>query len=496
MTTTTAARTYGNWRRPTSPGLGTLGMLGTMVLLSGVVMTVLASMIFWPAAVVVVFFTGAVLAPLAYHDRYGRNGFQVVAPWLAATHGARNGSDLYRSGPLSRVPRGTCRLPGIAAGIRATDAKDAWGRPFAVLHHPSVGQVTAAIATAPDGAALVDAAEVDNRVAHWGQWLAGLAHEPGLVGASVIIEAAPDTGARLRAEVEQNLRPGSPLLAQAMLASVTESYPCGSASLACYVTLTWSTAPRLRTAKRRSVSEMAVHIGQQLPTLTSSLLATGAGAARPMTTEDLAASCRVSYDPAVHGIIGASSRGAAIEWDGCGPAAAEERWDSYRHDSGLSRSWFMAAAPAGHVFSSTLGSILSPHPDIARTRVALLYRPHDAASAARTVERDRLDAQFAAAGKKMGRARDAISKTSADKTAEEEAEGAGLVRFGLVATATVIAGEDLGLAGAAMENMAAASRIALRPAYGCQASAFAATLPLGLVLASHLRVPQAIRGML
>jgi hypothetical protein len=47
-----------------------------------------------------------------------------------------------------------------------------------------------------------------------------------------------------------------------------------------------------------------------------------------------------------------------------------------------------------------------------------------------------------------------------------------------------------------MENMGNASRIALRPAYGCQASAFAATLPLGINLPSHLRVPQVIREML
>jgi len=47
-----------------------------------------------------------------------------------------------------------------------------------------------------------------------------------------------------------------------------------------------------------------------------------------------------------------------------------------------------------------------------------------------------------------------------------------------------------------MENMGNASRINLRPAFGCQASAFAATLPLGLVLPSHLRVPHAIREML
>jgi hypothetical protein len=70
------------------------------------------------------------------------------------------------------------------------------------------------------------------------------------------------------------------------------------------------------------------------------------------------------------------------------------------------------------------------------------------------------------------------------------------VRFGLIATATVLATSDLELAGVAMENMGNASRITLRPAYGCQASAFAATLPLGIVLPSHVRVPRAIREML
>jgi hypothetical protein len=156
----------------------------------------------------------------------------------------------------------------------------------------------------------------------------------------------------------------------------------------------------------------------------------------------------------------------------------------------------MAKAPAGHVFSNTLAQLLAPHPDIARKRVTLVYRHHDPASAAKTVERDRLDAQFAASGKKFGRARDAISKTAADKSAEEEAQGAGLVRFGLIATATVLAAADLDLAGVAMENMGNASRITLRPAYGCQASAFAATLPLGINLPSHLRVPQVVREML
>jgi hypothetical protein len=72
--------------------------------------------------------------------------------------------------------------------MTATDARDAYGRPFAVLCHPWASVV---LTTAPDGAALVDTDQVDNGEAHWGAWLAALATEPGLVGASVIVDAAP-----------------------------------------------------------------------------------------------------------------------------------------------------------------------------------------------------------------------------------------------------------------------------------------------------------------
>ena len=84
-------------------------------------------MVFWPLALVVVFLTVITLVPLAIHDRHGRNGFQVLLPRLASARAARTGSDLYRSGPLSRVPQGHCRLPGLAADIDALDALDALG---------------------------------------------------------------------------------------------------------------------------------------------------------------------------------------------------------------------------------------------------------------------------------------------------------------------------------------------------------------------------------
>ena len=200
-----------------------------------------------------------------------------VPPARAAISTARDHSAV--------CPRGTAACPGSPQTSRRSTRSDAWGRPFAVLSHPHLGQVTAVIAAASDGAALVDASEVDNRVAHWGAWLADLGHEPGLVAASVTIEAAPDTGTRLRHEVEHNIDPDAPP-ARPRRARLDHRYLSrrGSAAMACYITLTWSTAPRVGAGKRRSVAEMALHIGQRLPGFTRTLGATGAGAARPMTT--------------------------------------------------------------------------------------------------------------------------------------------------------------------------------------------------------------------
>ncbi|HVX23330.1 MAG TPA: SCO6880 family protein [Acidimicrobiales bacterium] len=494
--TEATVRTYGNWRRPSSPGLGPLGTLGTITLLGGIVASLIGFMVMWQAGVAMLGLSLMVLVPLGVRDRHGKNGFGWIGLRLSWQHGKATGQHLYRSGPLSRTGHGRCSLPGLAASVEATEALDAWGRPFVLLRHRGVGHLSTVISTSPDGAALVDAAEVDNRVAHWGSWLAGLAHEPGLVAASVTIESAPDTGTRLAREVGQRLDAAAPALAQDVLRRIVASYPAGSAAISCRIALTWSTLGRGGTG-RRNTGDMAVEIGHRLPALTRSLGSTGAGSARPMAMAELAAAVRIAYDPAAHPLIETTGLGGAgIAWPDAGPIAAEECWDHYRHDSAVSVVWVMCEAPSGHVFSSVLEPLVAPHGDIARKRVTLLYRPHDPASATRTVERDRLDAQFSMHAKRFGRARDAISKQAADRSAQEEAQGAGVVRFAMVVTATVAEDADLDVAAAAVENLGTTARLRLRRAYGSQSAAFVAGLPLGFVLPSHLRVPASVRELL
>ena len=489
-----APRTYGNWRRVQSVGIANLGLAGTIVLFVGLIFVVLGLMFSLVVSLGAAVLTVAAIGPLMVRDRHNRNLFQRATARIAWARGRAGGQHLYRSGPLARVPKGRCGLPGVMASMTATEARDAYGRPFALLCHPWVSQVSVVLTTAPDGAALVDTDQVDNWVAHWGAWLAALGNEPGLMGASVIVDAAPDPGTRLRHEVLGHRSSEATPLSKTVMEQVIGSYPAGSAAITCRVALTWSMASRAQTGKKRSVNEMALDIGHRLPSLTASLAATGAGPSRPLTTDEIAAAVRVAYEPSLAAAVeDVGPAHAGVEWPDAGPSAAQEAWDHYRHDGAVSVSWMMSEAPRGHVFSSVLSGLLAPHPDIARKRVALLYRPYDTGAAVRVVEADRRDAAFAASGRRIGRARDALSVSAAEKSAEEEAVGAGVVRFAMVVTATVMSPEQVPMAASVVDTLGTTSRIRLRRAYGCQAGTFAVGLPLGLVSSAHLRVPQALR---
>lgn len=492
-------RSYGNWRRPRSPGLGALGMLGTMMLLAGLIVVILVVAVAGLAVGAVVgVVIGLALTTLILPDRYGKTLLQRLGMRGGWVRAKASGSHLYRSGPLGRTPWGRFQLPGLSAQSQLSEATDSYGRPFALLEVPATGHYTVVFATEPDGASLVDEEQIDSWVAHWGNWLASLADEPGLAATSVTVETAPDSGARLQREVLGHMDNGAPLAAKAMLREVVDTYPEGSATIRAWVALTFRAAV---SGKRRGRDEMARLLAARLPALGQRLGSTGAGAARPVTAQQLCELVRIAYDPQAAELFDAAYSAGdvpALAWDDVGPAATEAGWADYRHDNARSVTWSMTAAPRGEVQSSVLYQLLAPHADIARKRVTLLYRPLDSADAARLVEQDKRVADFRATSSKRPSARIQAEQRSATATTKEEAKGAGLVNFGLVVTATVDGdgskqGPD---AEAAVDNLAATARIQLRRVYGSQDSAFAAALPLGLVLPSHLNVPEEIRATL
>ncbi len=151
----------------------------------------------------------------------------------------------------------------------------------------------------------------------------------------------------------------------------------------------------------------------------------------------------------------------------------------------------MSGAPRGAVQENVLAPLLAPHRDIARKRVTMLYRPIDPARAASIV-----DADIRVAEQVLGQSARTTGRNRKDfgaalNTDNEAADGAGLLNFGMVVTATVEDPAVVADARAAVDTLSAQARILLRPVYGSQDSAFAAGLPLGLVLPDHLAIPRA-----
>lgn len=492
-------RTYGNWRKPVSSGLFGLGAVGTGILLGGsiVVILVMQSVGLLEASLTALAI-GVLLLLLLLKDQHGRNALSRASSRGGHWFARATGSNVYRSGPVGQTPWGTNQLPGLAAPMRLSEHQDSYNRDFALIYTPRGASYTVVISTEPDGASLVDQEQVDVWVADYGYLLANLADEPSLESASVTIETAPDSGARLRREVGNNLDPDAPQFARDMMNAVVANYPSGSSTVKAYVAFTFSAYAR-KGGKRRKPDEMARELASRLPGLTQMLEATGAGAAHPMTAQSLCEYIRVAYDPKAASLIdSAHAEGQVPEmsWLDVGPSAAEAQWGTYRHDSGLSVTWSMTGAPRGNVQSTVLARLLAPHRDIARKRVTLLYRPVPAARAAGMVEADLSAAQFRASASRKTKARDSLAVRAAAATASEEASGAGLVNFGMLVTATVTDTDMMPDAAAAVDNLGATARLRLRPVYGSQDSAFAAALPLGLVLPKHIKIPAEFRNNL
>ncbi|MET8454309.1 SCO6880 family protein [Streptomyces sp. NPDC005209] len=488
--------TYGNWRRPRRAGLGPLGLVGTFVIFGGLVATLLASLISLYAAVIVFVPVVLFLIPLTIRTQDGRNVYQLFALRVGWWRRKAAGAHLYVSGPLSARPGGRFRPPGLLNKVSASEGRDAYDRPFGILHHPQRDLYTIVLGCDPDGGSLIDPDQVDVWVALWGEWLARLSHEPGLKGATVIVETAPDPGTRLAHEVLPRIHPDAPAAARAVMEEVVDRYPSASSEMHTYVTLTYGNPASQKRKKEDVITELSIRI----PGLLSGLVAAGGGAAYPLSAERIAEVVRVAYDPAVAADVlnaRAQDGGTGLEWDDAGPAAAVETVSSYQHDSGVSRTWMLTLAPRGTIRSSVLRGMLEAAPGTRRKRVALVYRAIDPATSARIVEADRRSAQFmATSGKGMVQARAASEMRAAEQTAAEEASGAGLVEFSLMLTVTVDNMEELADASVTVRNLTAASRVLMRPADRMQAAAFSCTLPAGILPWEQTLIPHELQEAL
>ncbi len=312
------------------------------------------------------------------------------------------------------------------------------------------------------------------------------------------IETAPDPGTRLVRMVKRHTQDTAPEFSTATLDEITTRYPAASSTTTTRIAMTFSSRPRPGEDKR-SEEDMLADLGRRLPGLRQGLRSTGAGTTvRMMSGADLTDAVRVCYDPSVAQLVEEQrgQGGTGLAWSEAGPAFAHDLPEHYAHDGAFSMVWQMRDAPPGVFYDHSLKSLLAPHPDIARKRVTVIYRPQSAETARRMVERDVRDARTQASARSRPQAHDTTMLAAAEKAAQEEAQGAGLVRFGIIVTATVTDEAMLARAASTISMLTAPTKLRLRLARYNQAASFAAGLPLGLVLPAHLALPEWARDTL
>ncbi|MEU7822973.1 SCO6880 family protein [Catellatospora sp. NPDC049133] len=473
-------RTYGNWRRGERPGLFGLGPVGTglafavMVCATG---TLVVSQ--WLALAIAV--GGMVmLLPLAVRF-HGRTGAQIIAGHVVWQLGRARRRHVYLTGMASPVSL-SHRLPGILARSLLFEVETGLREPLGVVVIPQSRHYTVALRCQTEGMELVDQPVLDQRVGRMAAWLSACCREPMLEQAQITVETTPDQGAALAAEIAQTTVPNAPAAAKKVLADIIRTYPVGAAQVDTWVSLTFKPPTRGRWTHEAVCAEIAT----RLPSLIAGLHGAGASVVTPMAAADLALTVSSAYDPVTAARPGVRP---APGWDAAGPVAAQESWDRYRHDSGVSRTWGMVEAPRGSVYSSAFSRLTDPDPTLLRKRVAIIYRPYTPAAAAALVERDRRDALFTAGKKRQATARDTVDILAAEQAAHEEATGAGVTRFTVLVTATVADADILDEAEARLMARAGEARLTLRCMYRSQAAAFAATLPTGVVLPVHATIP-------
>lgn len=493
------AGVYGNISKPGRSGILGLPMGVSLMGVPFILVLVLAMARGWFLVSIILAFVAVTAAALTVvTKKQGRSIYGRMMLKFMQRRKERSGKHVYLAGPTGRGRDGSVRLPGLMAASELSEHTDSYGQTFGMIRLVGQGvkNYSIVIEAHPDGDELVDQRAVNSMVAHWGGWLAQRGIEEGIRGASVTVESAPDTGLRLRRMMHANQSEDASPFAEAVAEAIPVEYEGGSPVLTTRLTVTFDGRAVDGSGKDRGTEEMAQEIGNRLPVLLSGLMDTGAGTSvRPCTAQDIIDSTRAAYDPTTAAQIeeARAEGGTGLAWSDAGPVFALDGFDHYRHDRAFSKSWTMYEGPRGVFHSNALRRILEPSPDVLRKRVTLLFRPIPAAKATELVERDINDAVFAGSQKQRVSARAAQRRAAAMKSAQEEAEGAGLVRFGIVVTISVADPSRFKQLDQQVPSHFNQARLRVRPALGNQAVTFQSGLPLGLVLPDHMLLPDELR---
>lgn len=376
--------------------------------------------------------------------------------------------------------------PGVLERTTMVDVVDGRGERWGMLRTRK-GTLTATLSLAATTTHLHEVETAENWVKSWHVALARLGSMPGLDWISVTIETTPATETGLQDSLLRSIDPKAPASCRALLTELAAMSPQSSPHVATWLTAHFTPGKASET-KRADTATSALHLSRLLDVIADDVAKCGVTVLGPMTAPHLSATVRAAFDPGLREDLERSLHGdhgdpfELVRWGDAGPMSARAEWDHYVHDGYASKSFGWRGAPTGRTLATALDSLAAPgeYP----RRVTLIYRPMSSEKASKY-----LDQQVNAARDRHRRARafyrreptyrEQVDLAVAEKSALEEALGAGVVNVSLYVTTTVSDPADLDAAQAEVIRRCPA-KIALRPLDGAHDVGFLATLPVGV----------------
>jgi hypothetical protein len=418
--------------------------------------------------------TGAVFA-LAAAKRHGMSAlayYWAKASWRrAARFDATSYRRLFLPHPYA------LDLPGVGASSTLIKAHDPTsGKPVGVVHNRATGHMTLTTLLAPGGSLMAPTAAVQSSLRTWSSVLDAMSTDEQIKGASVTIQITPGAGEALGDDVQARKDPGAPQLAKRIIDELVRTTPHATASVAPWMSVTVDP-----NATVNAPADLAEQVAEALRVVDGlDLSGTGTDIDRRATDVDLRRIVRSAYDPDVF-----NARDKEFEdlsWSECGPQAADDGWEEYAHDGGVSVSWVLREMPRRPLPYSMLLPLLAP--GRYQRRITISYRVLDPYEGEAVLEREISHAhqRAQATAEVKGRAKwsQRADAQRAEKAAAQVASGSQVVDWTLMVTATARSTADLPAARQELGRAVKATRgIRMRPAYGAQAAVFASQLPLG-----------------
>ncbi|MGV9277741.1 SCO6880 family protein [Streptomyces griseosporeus] len=428
-----------------------------------------------PATLLVSLPVTAGVIGLAAARRYGMSALSYYWAKLAWKRAARAEATSFRRVLLPQPY--ALDLPGVGASSTLIKALDpTTGRPVGVVHDRTTDYMTVTTLLAPGGSLMAPTAAVQGSLRTWSSVLDAMSTDEQIKGASVTIQITPGAGEALGDDVASRKDPGAPKLAKQIIDELVRTTPAATASVAPWMSVT---VDPLATAN--PPQDLAEQVAETLRVVDSiDLSGTGTDITRRATDVDLRRIVRSAYDPDVFNARDAEFE--ELQWGECGPQAADDTWEDYAHDGGVSVCWVLREMPRRPIPYSVLLPLLAP--GRFQRRVTLSYRvldPHEGeAVLEREISRAAQRAQVTAEVKGRAKWSQKADFQRAEQAAAQMAGGAQVVDWTLMVTGTARSAADLPAMRQELERAVKATRgIRMRPAYGAQAACFAATLPLG-----------------